>query len=900
MNSIILHSYSEQFTMESSSWVAFFSVFVCLLHASYSEYGTLPEIPTTSKTICAQNIRERTAGCRYRNLEFVPRNLNPDILRLDLDYNNISMLYNTSFSKYTLLLHLGLCCNDIIFIESAAFSPLHHLKHLRLLGNKHLHIPDSYIFRWSQSLARLNLNWCSLSYFPNDTLRWLPRLTHLSIMYSRLTFFNITHCPIGETPMWVSLAGSKIYFLTKENFRFPCKLHYLDIHDTLFQLVDPQVFKSFQCNALTIGVYHGIAPPVQKYLTEMLLTSIAQCSVESITIYFPWYSEFLLPLDLFTSLRRESLSKLELRYNSPRPQAYVFKGLAHVNQLEICETDIPCIDPLYFDGMFGLRVLDLSFNKIYQFNVDSTPWNLSIIHLDVSNNEIKRLFRGAFAGLNSLLSLDFSQNSLVRFLDTSSFSSIRYLDFSRTCVSSADFYLPDLVNFSYSGRQCAQGSHSGESFFKPSRFRKSLLLQRIQVDNSGIILTEIWSALTKESIFNGLYNIEFIDLSSNAIKTLPTGLFRNLSMLSHLNLTNCGIYVIEAGVFSNMRSLQVLKLDHNLISQLPHNLFQVEMNNLQLICLNSNLLEHININLFSNTPNVSTLNLSRNQFTVFIQDAFAPILPSLVSIDISVNPIHCSCQMRWLIHMRKSHIHVARANQTACSYDSNAPFRGKPLFEINPNDLCSSHVALFCTLPIAAVGLIGVVAFVYWKRWLVKYKIFLLKLAIFGYKEIQDPRDHFDYAFDLNVIHTDQDKEWVAELLGPILTDKLPQYERIAWSDEELPLGMYYLDAVLYVIEHSFKTILLLSRAATRDHEFMMKLRTALNHVTNTRTLSTLLVFLEDIEDEELPHLVKLYLSEERPYICWVEDERAQKYFWKKLIKMLKVNLRCDDMVPQE
>ena len=579
------------------------------------------------------------------------------------------------------------------------------------------------------------------------------------------------------------------------------------------------------------------------------------------------------------------------------PQPHVFKALARVNHLKICETVINYIDPLYFDGMFGLRVLDLTSNKIQTVNAHSIMWNLSIIHLDVSNNNIRQLSRDAFAGLNNLLSLDISDNPCRQFIDTSSFSSLRYLNFSKTGVALVHFYMPNLVNFSYSGRLDA---FRRESFFKPSRFRKSLLLKRIQVDNSRIILTEIWSALTNESIFNGLYNIEFIDLSSNAIKTLPTGLFRNLSMLSHLNLTNCGIYVIEAGVFSNMRSLQVLKLDHNLISQLPHNLFQVEMNNLQLICLNSNLLEHININLFSNTPNVSTLNLSRNQFTVFIQDAFAPILPSLVSIDISENPIHCSCRMRWLIHLGKSHIHVARANQTVCSYDSEAPFRGKPLFEINPNDLCTSHVALFCTLPIAAVGLIGVVAFVYWKRWLVKYKIFLLKLAIFGYQEIQDPRDHIDYEFDLNVIHTDQDKEWVAELLGPILTDKLPQYERIAWSDEELPLGMYYLDAVLYVIEHSFKTILLLSRAATRDHEFMMKLRTALNHVTNTRTLSTLLVFLEDIEDEELPHLVKLYLSEERPYICWVEDERAQKYFWKKLIKMLRVNLRCDDMVPQE
>ena len=677
---------------------------------------------------------------------------------------------------------------------------------------------------------------------------------------------------------------------------FPCKLRKLDLNNTPFLLVDPHVFKSLKLNALLIGLYYSEVSLMSMYLNRTL-TGIAECSVESLIIYFPGDGEFFLPLDIFTSLRHKSLSNLEFINNSLRLQPYAFKGLAHVNHLGIRETAIRYIDPLYFDGMFGLRVLDLNSNKILTFNGNSIMWNLSITHLDLSNNAIYQLSRGAFAGLNNLLSLDLSDNPCYKFIDESSSLSLRYLDFSRTGVTLIHFYFPNLVNFSYSGRLDA---FRRANFFKPGRFRKSLLLKRIKLDNSGIILKGIWSALTKESIFNGLYNIEFIDLSSNDFKTLPTGLFRNLSMLSHLNLTNCGIYVIEAGVFSNMKSLQVLKLDHNMISQIPHNLFQVEMNQLQLICVNSNILEHLDINLFANTPNVSTLNLSRNQFTVFNQDTFAPILPSLMSFDISVNPIHCSCRMRWLIHLGKSHIHVARANQTVCSYDSEAPFRGKPLFEINPNDLCTSHVALFCTLPIAAVGLIGVVAFVYWKRWLVKYKIFLLKLAIFGYQEIQDPRDHIDYEFDLNVIHTDQDKEWVAELLGPILTDKLPQYERIAWTDEDLPLGMYYLDAVLYVIEHSFKTILLLSRAATRDHDFMMKLRTALNHVTNTRTLSTLLVFLEDIEDEELPHLVKLYLSEERPYICWAEDERAHKYFWRKLVKMLKVNLRCDDMVPHE
>ena len=403
-----------------------------------------------------------------------------------------------------------------------------------------------------------------------------------------------------------------------------------------------------------------------------------------------------------------------------------------------------------------------------------------------------------------------------------------------------------------------------------------------------------------ESIFGGLHYIQFIDLSNNNLLTLPQGLFRNLSMLSYLKLTYCRISIIETGVHSDLRSLTDLHLDHNLIFQLPHNLFQSEMKYLQLVSLNSNLLEHLDENIFVNTPNISSINLSRNLLATFNQHTFVPILSTLKSIDLSENPILCSCQIKWLIHFGKSPVHIQRANQTKCLFVSDLPFRGRPVFAIDPDQLCTSHLALYCTLPLIAVGFIGAVSFAYSKRLLIKYKIFLLKLAFLGYEEIQDPREHFDYEFDLNIIHVDDDKEWVAQFLGPILRDRLPHYERMVLSDEDLPLGMYYLDAVLYVIEHSFKTVLLLSRAATRDQEFMMKLRTALNHVTNTRTLSTFLVFLEDIADDELPHLVKLYLSEERPYICWIEDERGQIYFWKKLIKMLKVNLRCNDMIPPE
>ena len=60
---------------------------------------------------------------------------------------------------------------------------------------------------------------------------------------------------------------------------------------------------------------------------------------------------------------------------------------------------------------------------------------------------------------------------------------------------------------------------------------------------------------------------------------------------------------------------------------------------------------------------------------------------------------------------------------------------------------------------------------------------------------------------------------------------------------------MHYFDAVDYNVENTFRTVLILSRAAVQDHIFMTKLRIATNHVTDTETDNLILVFREDIPD---------------------------------------------------
>ena len=144
------------------------------------------------------------------------------------------------------------------------------------------------------------------------------------------------------------------------------------------------------------------------------------------------------------------------------------------------------------------------------------------------------------------------------------------------------------------------------------------------------------------------------------------------------------------------------------------------------------------------------------------------------------------------------------------------------------------------------------------------------------------------------------DKEWAINILRPGLDRRLPNFDRIAFGDDDLLLGKLYFEAVDYNVEKSFKTVLLLTRAAVQNHIFMTKFRIAMNQVTDTETKNLILVFLEDIPDEELPYLVRLHLSGQGAYLSWEEDEEGQEYFWNKLTKHLNVNLRVNHLIPHE
>nr|XP_054774320.1 toll-like receptor 4 [Lytechinus pictus] len=276
------------------------------------------------------------------------------------------------------------------------------------------------------------------------------------------------------------------------------------------------------------------------------------------------------------------------------------------------------------------------------------------------------------------------------------------------------------------------------------------------------------------------------------------------------------------------------------------------------------------------------------------------LLPDLRQLQLDNNLITTIENETFASWLKGTSVEILESRDTTC-LDSKAtlePFRGKQLITFDPTGDCDANIVLYSSLTVVAMVLILTLGLIYYQRWWIRYRLFLLKLCFVGYEEIHDDANREEYQYDLAVMLHEADDEWVDQHLRPALVERLPDFNRIVCGDEELMLGMYYLDAVHYATEQSFKTIFVISRDALRDQWFLMKFRTVLDHVNDVGTEKMIIVFVEDIAEEELPFLIRLFLSDHRPYLIWPNDERGQYYFWEELVKDLTINLRCNHLVP--
>lgn len=408
----------------------------------------------------------------------------------------------------------------------------------------------------------------------------------------------------------------------------------------------------------------------------------------------------------------EFLEYLDISENKiSRLKSTSLKGLTSLKLLNLSKNNISswlAINPrTILEPAVSLTELSLSGNPLTSFSTNDDSLLIvsdSLRLLDLSHCKITKVTgHQVLQGMKNLKHLDLASNHIRGVSDLIS-DSLQTLDLSYNKLTSLLpnmlSNLPSLTSINLSRNyRISLKTKQGEFVQSESLKRIDLSfcnMDEIELDGFPALTTAILRGnmireLTKES-FSNTKLIENLDLSQNSVNSVDTGTFKklkhlktlNLSFnmipkieretfkdnelltkldlnrnsinrlnrinapnLNILNLTWCQIVLLDGDALAGMPELVRLDLSHNLIHDIPDVLHSVSLQNLDL---SMNRITNIRNETFQGFPEISSINLSGNRFTVPFKKEFFDENPYLTEMFLGDNPWFCNCQEMYSFH----------------------------------------------------------------------------------------------------------------------------------------------------------------------------------------------------------------------------------------------------------
>ncbi|CAK6979457.1 toll-like receptor 5 [Scomber scombrus] len=544
------------------------------------------------------------ANCAFKNLRWVPA-LPPNITHLYLGMNRIGEINATSLSGLEELQELDLGQQySLLRIRNNAFIRQRQLKRLVLGYNVGLQL-EPQAFAGLSNLQSLYLDYCSLqeSILKEKYLEPLSSLETLNLFGNKIKrlqpsmfFSNMTHLKnlnlklnkidkICESDL-VGFQGKHFQVLNLDS------VHLKDMASESFdwqKCGNPFRGMSFQTLDLS---YNGFS--VKK--SKQFFRAIKGTKISHLRLSGPMGKGFSfnnLPdpdHSTFEGLRNSSVLTLDLSKNKIFAlQQGVFSPLKDVAIIDVSQNTVNQIHRNAFEGLQRhLKMLNMSHNllgEIYSHTFASLT-NLQV--LDLSYNHIGALGYGSFRGLPKLKALYLTGNSLRELGFPASLPNLDYLQLNDnklmpSSVNSITRFATNIIHLNIQDNRLTnlgdvytfltQLKRLQRLFYGGNPIRWCTLSRKVSeiglnnlhaLDLHGSNLQSIWSKEKCLDLFDNLGHLIDLNLSFNALQSLPQGIFKDLTSLLEIDLSSNTLTYLQPDMFP--QSLEVLNLSNNFIA----------------------------------------------------------------------------------------------------------------------------------------------------------------------------------------------------------------------------------------------------------------------------------------------------------------------------------------------
>ncbi|XP_058644388.1 transforming growth factor beta activator LRRC32 [Onychostoma macrolepis] len=372
----------------------------------------------------------------------------------------------------------------------------------------------------------------------------------------------------------LDLSRNLLQNLTDRELPALSAVQHLNLHTNKIQFIQPGLFQD--TSRLEVLDLSGNLLDLHAALKTHvgLLKSVRHLDLSGNGLFTDMSDYFLSDAPVLTNLSLDGNSITKI-------SRHTFNGSQALTSIDLHNNVIIEIEEGAFESLTGLSELDLSVNSISCI----TDFNLVRLKtLNLSKNSLTN-FQTVDSDLEfELLYLDLRENKILYFPVLPQRNKLMYLDLSRNLLRS--------VNCSGPLEELENLKASGYLFTDHDKPLCLCVNQRHQ----------------------DLRSLLYLDLSYNQLKAIPSLFFSSMVSLESLNISNNCLESFNVDSEGRLNSLKTLDISYNNLQNLSFG--ENTLAALEVLYLQGNALSTLDAGIFSRLPNIRSLHLQQNLFSI--------------------------------------------------------------------------------------------------------------------------------------------------------------------------------------------------------------------------------------------------------------------------------------------